>query len=174
MHQNLAAIHAAKQLTLSTAGTAASVASLSVQLNQPHAFLYLQLPLWFFFVSMTVLAFIGAFLALMTDYMRNRGTRTGKFVTALTVGLVLSFVILPTLIETPSVGWLQVTAFFGAFSGTILTYIVVRLFSDEQLHEAVLQVLKDSIIKLLKGLLLSASLVDALNRAKKRWFGGDK
>lgn len=159
--QHDAVIATAKALVLSTAGTAASIASVGVQLNQPHLFLYMQLPLWFFLISMVVLSFLGAFLALLTDYMKGNGSKLGKFFTAFTVGIVLSFVILPTFVESPSVGWLQITAFFGAFSGTILLYILVRLLTNDELHNAVIDLLSDSVVTALKGL-------------RKRVFGGDK
>lgn len=159
--QHDAVIATTKALVLSTAGTAASIASVGVQLNQPHLFLYMQLPLWFFLISMVVLSFLGAFLALLTDYMKGTGSKVGKFFTAFTVGIVLSFVILPTFVESPSVGWLQITAFFGAFSGTILLYILIRLLTNEELHNAVVDLLGDSIVNALKGM-------------RKRVFGGDK
>lgn len=162
--QHDAVIATTKALALSTAGTAASVASVGVQLNQPHLFLYMQLPLWFFLISMVVLSFLGAFLALLTDYMKGDGSKAGKFFTAFTVGLVLSFVILPTFVQSPSVGWLQITAFFGAFSGTILLYILIRVATNEELHDAVVGLLSDSVLSALKSV---------RNRIS-RIFGGDK
>ena len=88
--QHDAVIATAKALVLSTAGTAASIASVGVQLNQPHLFLYMQLPLWFFLISMVVLSFLGAFLALLTDYMKGTGSKLGKFFTAFTVAKLKS------------------------------------------------------------------------------------
>lgn len=146
MPQNVAVFETAKLLMLSAAGTAASVASFSIQLNQPYAFFYLQLPLWFFYIAMVILAFVGAFFALMTDYMQARGTKVGKFFTALSVGLIMSFIVLPTFISEPSIGLMLITALFGSLSGTILLYMVGRLFSDEELLDAVYDLLKSRLI----------------------------
>lgn len=149
MPQNLATFNAAKLLTLSAAGSAASAASLGVQLNQPHAFFYLQMPFWFFIIAMVVLTFLGALLSLTTDYMRSRGTTAEKLTTAVVVGLVISFVVLPTLITEPSVGLLMVTAFFGGLSGTILTYITLRLLNNKELQDAVIDLIAQRFVKFL-------------------------
>ncbi|MGP5435705.1 hypothetical protein [Psychrobacter alimentarius] len=149
MQPNLATLEAAKLLTLSTAGTAASAAGISAQLGQTHDFFYLQLPLWFFYIAMIVLAFAGAFLSLTTDYMRSRGTAWGKFGTAMIVGLVISFVVLPTLIAEPSAGLMMVTAFFGGLSGTILTYVAMRLLNNKELQDAVIDLIVQRAIKFL-------------------------
>lgn len=150
MPQNVAVFETAKLLMLSAAGTAASVASFGIQLNQPYAFFYLQLPLWFFYIAMVILAFIGAFFALMTDYMQSRGTKFGKFCTALSVGLIMSFIVLPTFVTEPSIGLMLITALFGSLSGTILLYMVGRLFSDEELLDAVYDLLKTRLIDFLR------------------------
>lgn len=149
MPQNIAALKTAQSLTLSAAGTAASAAGISAQLGQTHAFFYLQLPLWFFYIAMIVLAFLGAFLSLTTDYMRTRGTFWGKFFTAIIVGLVVSFVVLPTLIAEPSAGLMMVTAFFGGLSGTILTYVSMRLLNNKELQDAVIDLIVQRAIKFL-------------------------
>lgn len=149
MQPNLATLEAAKLLTLSTAGTAASAAGISAQLGQTHAFFYLQLPLWFFYIAMIVLAFAGAFLSLTTDYMRSRGTPWGKFGTAMIVGLVISFVVLPTLITEPSAGLMMITAFGGGLSGTILTYVTMRLLNNKELLDAVIDLIVQRAIKFL-------------------------
>lgn len=149
MQPNLATLEAAKLLTLSTAGTAASAAGISAQLGQTHAFFYLQLPLWFFYIAMIVLAFAGAFLSLTTDYMRSRGTPWGKFGTAMIVGLVISFVVLPTLITEPSAGLMMITAFGGGLSATILTYVTMRLLNNKELLDAVIDLIVQRAIKFL-------------------------
>ncbi len=147
MPHNIAALKTAQLLTLSTAGTAASAASISAQLGQTHAFFYLQLPLWLFFIAMVVLTFAGAFISLTTDYMRSRGTFAGKFATAVVVGLVISFIVLPTLITEPSAGLMMVTAFGGGLSGTILTYVTMRLLNNKELQDAVIDLIVKRAIK---------------------------
>lgn len=155
MPQNLAVFTTAKLLALSAMGAAASAASaanaasLSMQLNEPYLFFYLQLPLWFLFSAMIVLTFASAFLSLTTDYMRARGTKTSKFSTALIVGFVISFVALPTFITEPSPGLMMLTASVGAFSGTSLLYLSGRLVSNKELHDAVIDLIAHRAIKFL-------------------------
>ncbi len=155
MPQNLAVFTTAKLLALSAMGAAASAASaanaasLSMQLNEPYLFFYLQLPLWFLFVTMIVLTFASAFLSLTTDYMRARGTKTSKFGTALIVGFIISFVVLPTFITEPSPGLMMLTSSVGAFSGTSLLYLVGRLISNKELHDAVIDLIAHRAIKFL-------------------------
>ena len=155
MQQSLAVFTTAKLLALSAMGTAASAASaanaasLSMQLNEPYLFFYLQLPLWFLFIAMIVLTFASAFLSLTTDYMRARGTKTSKFSTALIVGLVISFVVLPTFITEPSPGLMMLTAAVAGFSGTILLYLAGRLISNKELHDAVIDLIIHRAIKFL-------------------------
>lgn len=155
MPQNLAVFTTAKLLALSAMGAAASAASaanaasLSMQLNEPYLFFYLQLPLWFLFIAMIVLTFASAFLSLTTDYMRARGTKTSKFSTALIVGLVISFVVLPTFITEPSPGLMMLTAAVAGFSGTILLYLAGRLISNKELHDAVIDLIVHRAIKFL-------------------------
>ncbi|KAA0915825.1 hypothetical protein [Psychrobacter sp. ANT_WB68] len=149
MPHNIAAFKTAQLLTLSAAGTAASAAGISAQLGQTHAFFYLQLPLWIFFTAMVVLTFLGAFISLTTDYMRARGTTASKLTTAIAVGLVVSFVVLPTIIREPSVGLMMVTSFFGGLSGTILTYVCMRLLNNKELQDAVIDLIAQRAVKFL-------------------------
>lgn len=149
MPQNIAVFNTAKLLTLSATGAAASAASFSAQLNQTHGFFYLQLPLWFLFVGMVVLTFVGAFISLTTDYMRSRGTMAGKVSTAVVVGLFISFVVLPTIITEPSAGLMLVTAFVGGLSGTILAYVALRLLSNKELLDAVVDLISTRALKFL-------------------------
>lgn len=75
MQNNIAVTEAVRHLAIGAAGT---TASLSIQLKTPHTFLNLQLPYWFFLLSMIVLVFVGAFLSLRIDYMQNNGTPVGN------------------------------------------------------------------------------------------------
>lgn len=157
MPQNAAVLETARILMVSGAGTAASAVSLGMQLNAPHAFLNLQLPYWFFLLSMVALVFFGAFLSLKTDYMRSQGTPVGNFFTALLVGFVISFVILPAIKSEPSIGLMQITAFVSGLCGTVLLRVVLQVMNDEELRE---------------------SLVKSITRFIGKWvtriFGGDK
>lgn len=148
MPQNyFAAIQTAKYLVASASGTALSAAGLLVQLNQPHVFLYLNLPFWFFLASTIALVFLGAFLSLKNDYMQTQGTPLGNFGLALSVGLVLSFVVLPVVQPEPSVGLMQLSGFFGGLFGTILMRVAVDLVGDEELRQSVVRVGKAFLIK---------------------------
>ena len=155
MPQNLAVFTTAKLLALSAMGAAASAASaanaasLSMQLKEPYLFFYLQLPLWFLFITMVVLTFVGAFLSLTTDYMRARGTTASKLTTAITVGLVISFVVLPTFITEPTPGLMMLTAAVAGFSGTILLYLAGRLITNKELLDAVTDLIVQRAIKFL-------------------------
>lgn len=146
MPQNLATFEAARLFMLS-AGTAASAASLSVQLNQSHSFFYLQLPLWILFIAMVVLTFTGAFISLMTDYMRSRGTLRGKLLTAISVGLFISFVVLPAFAKEPNPTLMLITAFVGGLSATILTYITLRVLNNKELHDAITDLIVKRVIE---------------------------
>jgi len=171
MPQNLAVFTTAKLLALSAMGAAASAASaanaasLSMQLNEPYLFFYLQLPLWFLFITMIVLTFVGAFLSLTTDYMRARGTKTSKFSTALIVGLVISFVVLPTITTEPNPALMMLTAVTAAFSGTTLVYLAGRLIGNKQLQDAVIDLIVQRSIKFL------AAALDLLSEHTLKLFG---
>lgn len=152
MPQNLATFEAAKMLTLSAAGTATSAAAagLSTQLNQSYSFFHLDLPLWFFYIAMVVLTFMGAFLSLTTDYMRNSsGTTFSKFTTAVMVALFISFVVLPALIDKPSPALMMITSFIGGLSGTLLLYITMRLLGNKELQDAVIDLISQHVLKLI-------------------------
>ena len=156
MPQNIAVVTTAKLFALSAMGAAASAASaanaasLSMQLNEPYLFFYLQLPLWFIFIAMIILTFLSAFISLATDYMRAaQGTTASKFATAITVGLVISFVVLPTFISEPTPGLMMLTAAVAGFSGTILLYLAGRLISNKELHDAVIDLIVHRGIKFL-------------------------
>ena len=151
MPQNLATFEAAKMLTLSVAGTATSAAAagLSVQLNQQYSFFHLDLPLWFFYLAMVLLTFMGAFLSLTTDYMRNSsGSTLSKFSTAVMVALFISFVVLPATIDKPSPALMMITSFVGGLSGTLLLYITMRLLGNKELQDAVIDLIAQNALKL--------------------------
>lgn len=133
MPNNIAVTETAKHLVIGAAGT---TASLSIQLKTPHTFLNLHLPYWVFLVSMVALVFVGSFLSLRIDYMQNSGTRIDNFFTALIVGFVLSFVILPTIAASASVGWMQITAFFSGLCGTLLIRALFDILGNPDLRSA--------------------------------------
>lgn len=144
------AVQTAKLLALSGGGTIISAVSVMVQLNEPHSFLYLQLPYWYFLIATIVLVFVGAVLSMTNDYMKKQGTFLGNFLLAIVVGLVISFVILPAVNHKPTVVIMMLTAFFGGLLGTIFLRMILELASDDELRTESKVVLKSFMIRWLK------------------------
>lgn len=152
MPQNyFTAVQTVKLMSLTATGAAASAASVTAQLNQTHAFLYMQLPLWYFYIAMVVLSFIGAFWSLATDTMQVRGNAAQKVVTAITIGLVSSFVVLPLVSEQPPVAVMLAVALAGSFSGTVLLFLIADIINDEELRGAVKKIIKASLLGIIQG-----------------------
>lgn len=163
-HNIYDAAQVATNITLASAGTAISAASLLVQtndasltlgaqLNVTHSFMYLQIPLWWFFVASVVLAFVGAFWSLNTDTLREGGTRMGKLLTAATVGLISTFVVLPSVVDAPNVILMMITSLGGGFSGTVLLYLAARLINNKELHDSVIDIISEKIVAIIRFLL---------------------
>ena len=130
------AVETVKHLALSSSGTVIAVAmGLGEQLNASHQYLNLQLPYWVFLVSMIILNFIGAFFALKTDYMQANGSKVGNFSTAVLVGFVLSFVVLPVANPTSSVGLMQIASFKSGLCGTILLRVINNILNRQDLQD---------------------------------------
>ncbi len=162
------ALNILRLLMFSGSGTVLSAVSVIVQLNEPHAFLHLQLPYWYFLSATILLVFVGAVLAMTNDYMREQGTFIGNFALAITVGLVISFVILPAVNDTPSVVIMMLTSFFGGLLGTIFLRMLLDLITDVELRDAVQKVFKIAIIEVLE------IIANAIKGFVKKWLGGGK
>lgn len=148
MPQNyFAATQIAKGFVFSVSGVAASATAvgLGAQLNQTYAFLYLQLPLWYFYIAMIVLSFIGSFWALFTDTLQSRGNPILKVLVAVSVGLVSSFIILPMFSNQPPVEVMLGVSLAGSFSGTVLLFLIADVLNDEVLRKDVVLVVKTGI-----------------------------
>lgn len=146
------AVQTAKLLALSGGGTVISAVSVLVQLNEPHSFLYLQLPYWYFLVATIVLVFVGAVLSMTNDYMKKQDTFWGNLLLAIVVGFVISFVVLPAINDKPTVVIMMLTAFFGGLLGTIFLRMILELASDDELRTESKAVVKTFVIKWLKRL----------------------
>lgn len=157
------ALTSIKYLTLATSATAASVAGLSAQLGQTHAFLYLQLPIWYFYVGMVGLSIVGALLSLLTDTMQVRGNAFTKVLTAIAIGLISSFIILPIIATEPPVGFMLLTALAGSFSGTVVIYLLAGVINDDALRAEMKEVLT---------LALRVIVIKRINKLIK-WLGGN-
>ena len=141
------AVQTTKLLAMSGGGTAISAVSVMVQLNEPHSFLYLQLPYWYFLIATIVLVFVGAVLSMTNDYMKKQDTFWGNLFLAVVVGFVISFVILPAIEDKPTVVIMMLTAFFGGLLGTIFLRMILELASDDELKTGVKNVVKNFVLK---------------------------
>lgn len=148
MPHRMEAVETARALVVSSSGTIAAVAmGLVEQLNVTHEFLNLSLPYWVFLLSMAVLNFVGAGFATQTDYMKANGSRVGNFFTALSVGLFLSFVVLPTANPDASVGLMQIASFISGLCGTILLRVIINIMNRQDLQDAIVDLIVQQSIK---------------------------
>lgn len=147
MQQDMA-VTAVKHLIISSSGTLAAAAGLGAQLNAPHVYLNLHLPYWVFLLSMVILNFVGAFFALKIDYMQANGSAISNFFTAVMVGLVLSFVVIPTISPTSGVGLMQIAAFISGLCGTIFLRVIINILNRQDLQEAIVDLIVSNSIKL--------------------------
>ena len=67
-------------------------------------------------------------------------------------GLVITFLILPVAVSTPSVLFLMITAFFGGLAGTILLHLIFELLGDKELLDAVKDTVKQFLISKFKSI----------------------
>lgn len=147
MQQDMA-IATVKYFAISSSGTLAAAASLGAQLNTPHVYLNLHLPYWVFLVSMVLLNFVGAFFALKIDYMQANGSKISNFFTAAIVGLILSFIVIPTLSPSSGVGLMQIASFISGLCGTILLRVIINILNRQDLQEAIVELIVSNSIKL--------------------------
>ena len=142
------AVATVKYLALSASGTVAAAASIGQQLSVPHVYLNLHLPYWVFLLSMVLLNFIGAFFALKIDYMQASGSAISNFFTAVVVGLILSFIVIPTISPSSGVGLMQIASFISGLCGTILLRVIINILNRQDLQEAIVELIVSNSIKL--------------------------
>lgn len=154
----------APKLALLGASTVSGSLTLTQQLNVLYPFLYLQLPLYIFFILIIIAALIGSLAALLTDVMEEEASSFKKVLFAFSIGLTSSFIILPSLVSVPSMGILLLTALGTSFSGTILIYILAQVIKDKNIQSAI----KNSISKTILYVLNKAeSFIDYFLGNKK-------
>lgn len=146
MSNELIAAKALVTLGVSGVTTIGATPSLIAQLNTLYPFLYLYLPLWYFFVMVVIVSFIGAVGALLTDVMDNEPNNFKKIILAFGTGLISSFIILPSIVTAPSMGTLLLTALGASFSGTVLVFIFVQVLKDKTLQKTIKQSISKTII----------------------------
>ena len=153
MPQNLIAIKIAQSAVLATASTVASAVSIAIQLSTPHEYLGLQIEYKYFLIASIVLCFMGALLSLRVDFVKKLdSSQWSKVATAMLAGLVITFLILPVAVSTPSVLFLMITAFFGGLAGTILLHLIFELMGDKELLDAVKEAIKQFLISKFKSI----------------------
>ena len=153
MPQNIIAIKIAQSAVLAAASTVASGVSIAIQLSMPHEYLGLQIEYKYFLITSIVLCFMGALLSLRVDFVKKLdSSQWSKVATAMLAGLVITFLILPVAVSTPSVLFLMITAFFGSLAGTILLHLIFELLGDKELLDAVKEAIKQFLISRFKSI----------------------
>ena len=153
MPQNIIAIKIAQSAVLAVASTVASGVSIAIQLSAPHEYLGLQIEYKYFLIASIVLCFMGALLSLRVDFVKKLdSSQWSKVATAMLAGLVITFLILPLAVSTPSVLFLMITAFFGSLAGTILLHLIFELMGDKELLDAVKEAIKQFLIRRFKSI----------------------
>ena len=164
MNQEILATKALLTMGVTGASTVGTSLSLVQQLNVLYPFLYLSLPLWSFFILIVVACVLGTLGALLTDVMEDEKNSFKKVALAFGTGLVSTFIILPSIVATPTMGTLLLTALGASFSGTILVFILAQVLKDKTLQSAI----KNSIGKsILYAFSKVESFIDFLSGSKK-------
>lgn len=157
-------IEAAK-LTLTTiaggganlVAVAATAAGLTQQLNQTHHFLYLDIPIWIFFVAAFILAIIGSLFSLLIDLMSVPPLSKARLVINLILGfctgVVGAFVLLPAFTSKPTMPLLLLTALCMSFLGTVIIRNIGELLRSAELWTAAKIIIKDFLLDRLELLL---------------------
>lgn len=153
MPHNYLATQIAQNFLLATASSVASGVSIAIQLSTPHQYLGLQIEYGYFLIASIVLCFMGALLSLRVDFVKKLdSSQWSKVATAMLAGLVITFLILPVAVSTPSVLFLMITAFFGGLAGTILLHLIFELLGDKELLDAVKDTVKQFLISKFKSI----------------------
>lgn len=139
--------------------------ALNEQLNANHEYLYLQLPLWFFFLMTVILSFVGAMSSLLTDTMQATITdKIKSLFLGFTIGLIGAFVILPLATTKPNVILMMFTALALSFSGTVLLHNLNDLLRSNDAKDGIKSAYKD----------IGGAIKDYLVGIVKAMLGGRK
>ena len=153
MPHNYLATQIAHNVLLAVASSVASGVSIAIQLSTQHSYLGLQIEYKYFLIASIVLCFVGALLSLRVDFVKKLdSSQWSKVATAMLAGLVITFLILPVAVSTPSVLFLMITAFFGGLAGTILLHLIFELLGDKELLDAVKDAVKQFLISKFKSI----------------------
>ena len=153
MPHNYLATQIAHNVLLAVASSVASGVSIAIQLSTQHSYLGLQIEYKYFLIASIVLCFMGALLSLRVDFVKKLdSSQWSKVATAMLAGLVITFLIFPVAVSTPSVLFLMITAFFGGLAGTILLHLIFELLGDKELLDAVKEAIKQFLISKFKSI----------------------
>lgn len=160
MLDNTSAVFIVKQVSLYAGSTIMGLSSIGFQLQARHKYMQLDLPLWLFLIATVLLIFAGAGFAQNTDTMRAETGKLGKYITSVTVGMVVTFIVLPLIVTEPNPVWIMFTGVMSSFSGTVLLYLLTRVLQDKALHDAIIETVTTAIKDFVIG---------SINRAKAVW-----
>ncbi|WP_296405031.1 hypothetical protein [Psychrobacter sp.] len=136
--------------SVSMLSASGSAIALTEQLNAPHKFLYLNLPMWMFFSAIFALSIIGSVASLFTDIYKDNGFKTLPishqilhFIGGFLSGIIGAFVLLPAFTQTqsPPLEIMMVTALALSSSGVVLLNNWGELKRDEKLQQSVRQLI---------------------------------
>lgn len=140
------------------------------QLNQTHSFLYLDLPIWIFFVGTIILALIGSLGSLYTDVMSNSKLSATQMTVNLALGFLTgvigAFIILPAITARPPIQIMLVTSLSLSFVGTVMIKNIGDIARSGELWAAV----KDIFIAMLEP--IKAIVINKFDLLMQLFFGG--
>lgn len=151
MFDHIHSVLLGKYISLSLGSTIMGAASIGFQLQERHKYMQLDLPLWLFLIATVVLIFGSAAFSLTTDTMRSGSGKVSKYFTAISVGTVSTFIVLPLVVAEPNPLWIMFTGVVTTFSGTILLYLLTKVLQDKNLHEAIIEILTNAVKDLIVG-----------------------
>lgn len=79
--------------------------------------------------------------------MQDSGSKVGNFFTAVLVGLILSFVVIPTISPSVGVGLMQIASFISGLCGTILLRVIINILNRQDLQQAITDLIVNNAIK---------------------------
>lgn len=155
---------------------ASAAGGLAQQLNQTHAFLYLDLPIWMFFAAAMILAMTGSLASLLIDLMAQPPLSTAhlalNLILGFMTGIVGAFVLLPVFTAKPTMPLLLLTALSMSFLGTVLVRNIGELLRSTEIWQSIKTTLKEIILESM--VILKDVVVERFKLLLAVFFGGPK
>lgn len=153
-------IEAAKTTITSLVGSGANIVAvasaasgLTHQLNQTHPFLYLDLPVWLFFVAAVILSMAGSLVSLFIDLMATPPPSPARLAINLILGFLTgvigAFIVLPSVTANPPMPLLLLTSLSMSLLGTVIVRNIGEVFRSAELWDSIKTIVKDVIIEAL-------------------------